>query len=56
MLDCQARIVDPELGARFPEQAAHGQGQPSGRAIMDYNPLDGLGGATARTSYDPYGG
>ncbi|MBI4961359.1 MAG: hypothetical protein HY915_17970 [Desulfovibrio sp.] len=56
MLDCQARIVDPELGARFPEQAANGHAQPSGRAIMDYNPLDGLGGATARTSYDPYGG
>lgn len=53
MLDCQARIVDPALGARFPDQSA--PGQAPGRAIMDYNPLDGLGGS-ARTSYDPYGG
>lgn len=52
MLDCQARILDPALGAVFPDE--HAASRVSSQPIANYNPLDGLQQQT--NSYDVFGG
>jgi phage terminase large subunit-like protein len=53
MLDCQARILDPALGAVFPDELA-GMRAATSQPVRDYNPLNGLQQQT--TNYNPFGG
>ena len=55
MLDCEARIVDPDLGARFPDTSAVQQGLH--QAVTDYDVLSGVTKpGRAQTSYNLFGG
>jgi len=53
MLDCQARILDPDLGAVFPDEFADVRASTP-QPVRAYNPLDGLQQQAA--SYDMFGG